>query len=130
VKDTPQDEKSTVELAAVTIDCQDPVPMIAFYQAMADGQITRYFKDGGANITIGTTSVNIRHVEDFKAPTWPSPDVPMQIHFEFYIDDLQQAEARLQRIGATTAGHQPHNQPGMLVMLDPAGHPFCIGTRV
>ena len=41
MKDTPQDEKSTVELAAVTIDCQDPVPMIAFYQAMADGQITR-----------------------------------------------------------------------------------------
>lgn len=38
---------------------------------------------------------NFRGVADFTAPTWPLPEVPVQIHFEFYMGDLAGAEARL-----------------------------------
>lgn len=54
----------------------------------------------------------------------------MQIHFDFYADDLDEAEALLRRHGATTPEFQPHRGDGLVVMLDPAGHPFCIGTRL
>jgi len=33
-------------------------------------------------------------------------------------------------LGAVTCDFQPHRAQGNVVMLDPAGHPFCIGTRV
>jgi hypothetical protein len=120
---------ATIELAAVTVDCQDEAILAAFYQAAGGGEI---ISDGPARggVTLGAMTLLPRRVEGYRAPTWPSPEVPVQIHFEFWIDDLPEAEARLQELGATTSEHQPHGDPGMLVMLDPAGHPFCIGTRV
>lgn len=117
-----------LELAGITIDCLDPGPMATFYAAAMGGQIS-HEDVTGAQVAAGDVLILIRRDEDFIRPTWPSPDVPMQIHFEFYIDDLQKAQARLHQLGATTSDHQPHGDPGMLVMLDPAGHPFCIGTR-
>lgn len=39
-------------------------------------------------------------------------------------------EAHLQLHGAVTAECQPHRDNGLVVMLDPAGHPFCTGSRI
>ncbi|HET8659650.1 MAG TPA: VOC family protein [Micromonosporaceae bacterium] len=36
----------------------------------------------------------------------------------------------LHQHGATAAEYQPHRENGLVVMRDPAGHLFCIGTRV
>ncbi len=45
------------------------------------------------------------------------------------MDDLEAAEARLIALGATKPEPQP--QPDRWrVLLDPAGHPFCITTFV
>jgi hypothetical protein len=74
--------------------------------------------------------VIFREVADYRAPTWPSSDVPMQGHLDFFADDLEKAEALLHQHGATTPEDQPHRGEGLIVMLDPAGHPFCICTRV
>ena len=49
---------------------------------------------------------------------------------DFWVDDLDRAERALQDLGAVAAEAQPHRDVGLLTMLDPAGHPFCIGTRV
>jgi hypothetical protein len=51
--------------------------------------------------------------------------VPLQIHLELWIDNLDETEGRLQDMRLSA----PRDQ-GNVVMLDPAGHPFCIGTRV
>ncbi len=53
----------------------------------------------------------------------------MQVHLDFYVDDLAAAQDRLQQLGAATSEHQPHGQSDLIVMLDPAGRPFCIGPR-
>jgi hypothetical protein len=55
----------------------------------------------------------------------------MQFHLEFFID-LDEAEALLHQHGATTPEDRPGPAAdrGLRVMLDPAGHPFCIGTPV
>jgi hypothetical protein len=53
----------------------------------------------------------------------------MQMHFEIYVDDLARQEQHLIGCGATKPEHQGPNDPGLVVLLDPAGHPFCIFER-
>jgi hypothetical protein len=118
-----------VEFGAVVVDCRDAAPMAAFYQAACGGEITRRDSDSAWLLLDGVTVI-FREVEGYRPPTWPSADVPIQVHLDFFVDDLDQAEALLHEHGATTADYQPHRDNGLLVMLDPAGHPFCIGTRV
>jgi hypothetical protein len=63
---------------------------------------------------------------DYERPTWPA--VPgrqqMMAHLDIEVSDLDAAVADAQALGATLAAHQP--QPSVRVMLDPAGHPFCL----
>jgi glyoxalase superfamily protein len=119
-----------VELAAITIDCGDPAPMAAFYAAAFAAEVS-HADDTGAWIHIGADLlVLVRTVDDYRPPTWPATDIPLQMHFEMWVDDIEEAETRLRELGATTPDFQPLRQHGNLVMLDPAGHPFCIGTRV
>lgn len=119
---------ATVELAAITVDCPDPAPIAAFYQAAAGGETVRSENDS-AWVRIAGTLWIFRRVENYQPPTWPSADVPLQIHMEFYVDDLSVAEHELIGFGATTAEYQSNRASGLLVMLDPAGHPFCICKR-
>ena len=63
-------------------------------------------------------------------PASARSDVPMQTHLDFFVDDLDEAEALLLQHGATTPECQPHREDGLAVMRDPAGHLFCIATRV
>jgi hypothetical protein len=118
-----------VDLAAVVIDCEDTRPMAAFYQGACGGEIIRNDADS-AWVRVGGLTLIFREVEGYQAPTWPSSDVPVQIHMDFFVDDANEAVPLLQQIGATTPEYQPHRDDGLVVMLDPAGHPFCIGTRV
>ncbi len=45
-------------------------------------------------------------------------------HIDIAVEDLEQAVAWAQEKGAELAPHQP--QERVRVMLDPAGHPFCL----
>ena len=47
-------------------------------------------------------------------PARPSHEVPVQMHIEFYVDELKQAEAQLQALGATTSEQQVLRDPAML----------------
>ena len=40
--------------------------------------------------------------------------------------ELETREARLISLGAKKSSHQDPNDPGLIVMLDPTEHPFCI----
>jgi hypothetical protein len=47
------------------------------------------------------------------------------VHLDLAVSDLDAAEAEAIRLGARRAGEQPH-PTRWRVMLDPAGHPFCL----
>jgi catechol 2,3-dioxygenase-like lactoylglutathione lyase family enzyme len=59
-------------------------------------------------------------------PTWPTADgaQQMMVHLDIAVDDLAAGVAWAVDCGATPAEFQP--QPDVRVMLDPAGHPFCL----
>ncbi|MET0694825.1 MAG: VOC family protein, partial [Propionibacteriaceae bacterium] len=65
--------------------------------------------------------------EDFRPPTWPGADIPMQMHLDFFVDDLEATGARALAAGATLLDFQP-NSDHCFVYADPAGHPFCLTT--
>jgi predicted enzyme related to lactoylglutathione lyase len=50
------------------------------------------------------------------------------LHLEIEVDDLEAAVARAVSVGGRIAEPQPKDRaPEQLrVMLDPAGHPFCL----
>ena len=68
-------------------------------------------------------------VADYVAPTWPSNDVPKQLHLDLAVTDLDVAVAEAERLGALPATVQPAPDRWR-VLLDPAGHPFCLTTQL
>jgi hypothetical protein len=59
-------------------------------------------------------------------PTWPNKpgEQQMQMHLDIEVPDLERAVAAAVEAGATEAAWQP--QDTVRVLLDPAGHPFCL----
>ncbi|HSF84254.1 MAG TPA: VOC family protein [Acidimicrobiia bacterium] len=62
----------------------------------------------------------------YVASTWPPENGRqlMMIHLDFGVDDLEAAVQWAVEAGATVADHQP--QTDVRVLLDQAGHPFCL----
>lgn len=62
----------------------------------------------------------------YVVPTWPSDPThqQMQLHLDLEVDDLAGAVEDALALGAREAEFQP--QHNVRVMLDPAGHPFCL----
>jgi hypothetical protein len=54
--------------------------------------------------------------------------VPLHSHFDYVVADPHAAAQHLLRLGGSLAAHQDPGDPDpdLLVMLDPAGHPFCL----
>ena len=98
------------------------------YAALGAEPDSRY--PGHDTLLLSGLTISFQRVEGYRVPTWPTNQVPTQIHLDFFVDSLEDMERHLHDHGATTAPIQPHLDNGLIVMLDPAGHPFCISTRV
>lgn len=78
----------------------------------------------------GQRVVTVQEKRDTKPPTWPSEDVPMQMHMDFRVPtaaDLEHHRDRALELGATVL-HDRSAEEGepLYVLADPAGHPFCL----
>ncbi|MEU0333994.1 VOC family protein [Streptomyces sp. NPDC006193] len=127
---TPSASAPLFRFAAVTFDCADPAELARFYGEMFALPVTYSSDDfvflGGGD---GTPGLGFNRLPDYRRPSWPDPAEEKQAHIEVGVDDLDEAEARLLKLGATRPETQP--QPDRWrVLLDPAGHPFCITTLV
>ncbi|HEU5035753.1 MAG TPA: VOC family protein [Nocardioides sp.] len=107
-------------------DCPDAGALARFYAALLDWEVTE--NDGWFDLrpADGSSCISFQSVEGHRAPTWPTQDVPQQLHLDVVVADLDEAEAQVVALGATRAGHQPGTT--FRVFLDPAGHPFCLCT--
>jgi catechol 2,3-dioxygenase-like lactoylglutathione lyase family enzyme len=126
--DTDTESTPAIRYAAVTFDCQDPAELARFY-GDALGLPARYSSDDFVLLgQEGTPGLGFSRLADYRRPTWPDPAREKRAHLELGVDDLESAQARLVALGATEPATQP--QPDRWrVLLDPAGHPFCITTR-
>jgi catechol 2,3-dioxygenase-like lactoylglutathione lyase family enzyme len=117
---------SQLKLTAITLDCPDPRALADFYQQATGLDIHAKSGDDFFGLTgKGSLFIGLQRVDDYRAPTWPDQRVPQQLHLDFAVDDLDEAEALVLGLGAT----KPETQPGgdrWRVFVDPAGHPFCL----
>jgi catechol 2,3-dioxygenase-like lactoylglutathione lyase family enzyme len=115
-------------LAAVSLDCSDPQELATFYRALLDLEVMFETEDfialKGAGIHL-----TAQRVEEHRVADWPDALVPKQLHLELAVKDLDVAEAEAIKIGATKASSQPSPELWR-VLIDPAGHPFCITTLI
>jgi catechol 2,3-dioxygenase-like lactoylglutathione lyase family enzyme len=115
-------------LGATSIDCPDPSALADFYGALLGMRRLVETPDGGVvAITDGSATLALMRVADYVAPTWPEPGQLQQMHLDVSVTDLDAAVAGAVALGAREAGHQA-DPARWRVLLDPAGHPFCLTT--
>lgn len=110
-------------LAMVTLDCADPRPPAAFYEAVL-GWPTTYVDENYGMLQGPGLNLGFGRVEDYQSLAWPNGNGSKQYHLDLAVDDIAAATEKCVALGATC----PDDQPGetWTVLLDPAGHPFCL----
>ena len=113
----------TATLAMVSIDCPDAAVLAAFYQSVLGWEMA-YEGDGYAMLKGTDTALGFGSTPDFVAPEWPNPGTK-QFHLDLGATDVAATVARCVELGATKPDFQP-GEGRWTVLLDPAGHPFCV----
>ena len=115
--------KQETTLMGVMLDCPDAVQLSAFYAELLGKPVT-YEGEGMAMIgEDGAQPVMFQQVGDYRAPRWPDPAYPHQLHLDVTVEDVEAAEAAVLKMGATSLNASGEN---WRVYADPVGKPFCL----
>jgi catechol 2,3-dioxygenase-like lactoylglutathione lyase family enzyme len=115
-------------LASISLDCPDPNALALFYADLLGMRRTFESPDGRIiGVSDGTHWLTMMRVDDYVSPSWPHPGQLQQMHLDVSVTDLEAATTRAVDLGARLAGHQVAPD-AWRVLLDPAGHPFCLTT--
>ena len=117
------DKTPVASLAMITLDCADPQASGAFWSSMLGWEVA-HSEEQYAMLTGPSHALGFGRVEDYQPPPWPNNAGSKQFHFDLAVADLDAAAEAAVALGATL----PEDQPGETwrVLLDPAGHPFCL----
>ena len=124
----PPDPAPVGRLASISIDTTDPEVLAEFYGRLL-GMHRIYERPDGTVIALsdGRIALTVMFAADHIPPTWPHPGQQQQLHVDVAVTDLPAAVATAVKLGATEAEQQP--MPDVWrVLIDPAGHPFCLTT--
>jgi catechol 2,3-dioxygenase-like lactoylglutathione lyase family enzyme len=115
-------------LGAVALDAPDPAALARFYQDVLGVEVMFENADFVALKGAGVL-LTVQRVDGLPAVTWPEGPVAKQMHLELAVHDLDEAEQAVLEAGATKAEAQP-DPSRWRVLIDPAGHPFCLTTLI
>jgi glyoxalase superfamily protein len=111
----------------MALEAPDPSGLATFYSELLGWPIC-HEEPGTAILAApeGSIYVVFQQATDYHAPLWPPVDGEQRpmMHFDFQVGDLESAVYEALALGATLAAAQP--QDNVRVLLDPAGHPFCL----
>jgi catechol 2,3-dioxygenase-like lactoylglutathione lyase family enzyme len=109
------------------IEAPDPGALARFYSELLGWPIG-HEEPGTAVLAApeGSVYVVIQRATGYRPPVWPPVEGEQRpmMHLDFQVGDLDAAVADAVALGATPAGAQP--QDDVRVLVDPAGHPFCL----
>jgi catechol 2,3-dioxygenase-like lactoylglutathione lyase family enzyme len=120
-------ERPSFRLATVCIDCADVDAMADFYGRLLGWEVTLREPDWVLmRDPKGGTGLSFQAESAYRPPVWPeqSTSQDKMLHLDIHVDDLDAAVEHAIASGARLADYQP--QERVRVMLDPAGHPFCL----
>lgn len=113
----------------MSLDCADHVTLARFWAELLGGTV-RWTRERASAVSVagaeGGAGVMLvpQQVDGYTAPVWPGSPI---LHLDLTASDpesLDDLVARALALGASLAATQP--DPRWRVLLDPAGHPFCI----
>lgn len=128
-------------LCQTVLDAVDVRALAEFYRALLG---LRYRAgdeapaDGAADVadwlvllrSDGSRALAVQRVDTLHRTTWPSPDVPMQMHLDMTVQDVEELRdqrVRCEALGGVLLrdGSADPDEP-IYVLADPEGHPFCL----
>lgn len=127
-----------MDVTSLTIGAPAPRELAGFYARMLGWPVEAEEparpgyppEDGWAQVRppagkIGP-NLNFEYEAEYRRPTWPSEagKQHITIHLDIAVTELDAAVAWAVEAGAALAEFQP--QDDVRVMIDPAGHPFCL----
>ena len=123
-----------IEIANVVLDCTDIEALSEFYIRML-GWRKDYAEDGqwlSICSPSGGVGIGFQNNPSYIPPTWPEePNSQQQmLHIDFAVqgeEELARAVQHAISCGAAKAAMQYSDE--WVVMIDPAGHPFCFVVR-
>jgi len=112
----------------VVLDAADGPALAHFYARLLGWQVFSEDETGAAVAPSEDAGYNLAFETEkhYVRPVWPTEEgePQMSMHLDIEVDDLDEAVAHAVEVGAELASYQP--QATVRVMLDPAGHPFCL----
>ena len=129
-----------MKITGPVLDAPDVAELARFYEQLLGWEVKALegprpghpAGDGWAMLrpADGSTKIEIQFEQHYTRPVYPGApgQQGMQIHLDFQVDDVAEAVAWATECGATEAASQPEgrDRATLRVMLDPAGHPFCL----
>ena len=118
----------TPRIAMTSIDCAEVAPVARFWADLLDLEVVA--TDDLQTYAMlaapsgGGPALGFGRVEGHRPPSWPDEHGAKQMHLDVAVADIAAAEARALELGATLADPQPGET--WRVLIDPAGHPFCL----
>lgn len=122
---TPRSERH--DYWGTVLDAPDAPLLARFYARLLDWEIASEEPDfATVGPPDGVAYLGFQTSEGYVRPLWPNAEgaQQMMMHLDFEVSDLDAAVASAVELGAQVTGHQP--QETVRVLLDPAGHPFCL----
>ena len=120
--------RTTKQWWGVHLDAPDAPALAHFYARLLGWQVFDQSEEGAAVAPSEDAGYNLgfQTEKHYARPVWPTVEgqPQMSMHLDIEVDDLDDAVAFAIDAGAELASFQP--QETVRVMLDPAGHPFCL----
>jgi catechol 2,3-dioxygenase-like lactoylglutathione lyase family enzyme len=109
------------------LEAPDPAALARFYADLLGWPLGH--EEPGTAVLVapgGASYLVFQQAEGYRAPVWPPAEGEQRpmVHLDFQVADLQAAVEEALALGAALAAAQPNES--VRVLLDPAGHPFCL----
>jgi len=116
----------------VVLDSDNPDELSDFYQKLLGWEKRKYtinsivFNDDDNGIPF---QLLFQYDENYACPVWPAePGEQQQMeHLDFFVENLEEGVIHALSCGAALSPIQFRDS--WRVMIDPAGHPFCICSK-
>ncbi|MEH0111268.1 VOC family protein [Tersicoccus sp. MR15.9] len=123
---SPSSDRPFLALTGVVLDSDDPPALADFYHRLLGFPYGTREPEWVTLRAPSGAGLSFQYEARWVPPVWPAGegDPAMMIHLDVAVHDLEAAVAFAERTGARLAEFQPRDD--VRVMLDPAGHPFCL----
>ncbi len=133
-------ERPKMRMSGPVLDAPDVTALARFYERFLGWELEELAGprpghppgDGWGRLRPAdrSTKIEIQFEEHYTRPVWPgAPNTQgMQMHLDIWVEDVAAGVAWAVECGAKEVPHQPPNRDHsrLRIMLDPAGHPFCL----